>query len=81
MIVDTSNLITAERRGHGVADILAQIQRAYGETRAGLSVVTIAELSHGIERAKTDAQKLAAPPANSTATTAPALSAPSPPYK
>ena len=57
VIIDTSNLVTAERRGHGVADILEQIQRAYGETRAGLSAVTVVELAHGIERAKTEAQR------------------------
>jgi tRNA(fMet)-specific endonuclease VapC len=57
LIIDTSNLVTAERRGHGVAEILEQIQRAWGETRAGLSAVTIVELAHGIERAGTEAQR------------------------
>jgi predicted nucleic acid-binding protein len=57
VIIDTSNLVTLERRGHGVAEILEQIQRACGETRAGLSAVTVVELAHGIERAKTEAQR------------------------
>ena len=57
VIVDTSNLVTAERRGHSVADILEQIQKAYGETRASLSAITVGELAHGIERAKTEAQR------------------------
>jgi predicted nucleic acid-binding protein len=56
-MIDTSNLVTAERRGHSFAEILEQIQQASGETRAALSAVTIVELAHGIERAKTEAQR------------------------
>jgi tRNA(fMet)-specific endonuclease VapC len=50
-------LVTAERRGHSVADILEQIRRAWGEGSAALSAVTIVEFAHGIERAKTGAQR------------------------
>jgi tRNA(fMet)-specific endonuclease VapC len=57
LIVDTSNLVTAERRGHGVAEILEQIQQAWGETQAGLSAITVVELAHGVERAKTETQR------------------------
>ncbi len=57
LVLDTSNLITAERRGLGVAEILEQIQRIFGETRVGVSAVTIVELAHGVERAKTQEQR------------------------
>jgi predicted nucleic acid-binding protein len=57
VIIDTSNLVTAERRGHGVAEILEQIQLAWGETQAALSAITVVELAHGIERAGTEAQR------------------------
>jgi hypothetical protein len=52
LTIDTSNLVTAERRGHGVADILEQIQRAWGETRAGLSAITVVELAQNGSRSR-----------------------------
>ena len=57
LIVDTSNLVTAERRGHSVPELLEQLQRAWGETRVGLSAVTIVEFAHGIERAVSETQR------------------------
>lgn len=58
MILDSSVLVAAERRGHNVLNILEQIRTAYGEVDVGLSVVTIAELVHGAYRAKIDADRL-----------------------
>lgn len=57
VILDTSILVTAERRGHSVAGILEQIQQACGATSAALSAITIVEFAHGIERAKTTEQR------------------------
>lgn len=57
LILDSSVVIAAERRGHTVRQILEQVQAAHGEIEIGLSVVTIAELMHGAYRAKSDAQK------------------------
>jgi tRNA(fMet)-specific endonuclease VapC len=57
LIADTSSLITAERRGHTVKEILQQIQATLGETEVGLSAVTIVELVHGIQRAKLESQR------------------------
>jgi len=57
LILDTSVIIKAERRGHSVAEILAQIRATHGETEIGVSVVTIAELTHGVQRAKLEAQR------------------------
>ena len=55
LILDSSIVIAAERRGHTVLQILEQIQAVYGKIDIGLSVVTIAELMHGAYRAKDDA--------------------------
>lgn len=51
LILDSSVIIAGERRGHSVLQILEQIQAIQGETEMGLSVVTIVELLHGVERA------------------------------
>jgi predicted nucleic acid-binding protein len=57
LILDTSVIVRAERRGKSVAEILAQIRETHGETEVGISVVTIAELTHGVERSKLEAQR------------------------
>ena len=57
LILDSSVVIAAERRGHTVREILEQIQATHGEVDIGLSVVTIAELIHGAYRAATEANK------------------------
>ena len=57
LILDTSVVIAAERRGHSVRQILEQLQTSYGEIDLGLSVITIAELTHGAYRSGTDADR------------------------
>lgn len=57
LIVDPSVLVTAERRGRSVGEILGQLRDTCGEQQIGLSVVTIVELSHGIPRAKLESQR------------------------
>jgi predicted nucleic acid-binding protein len=57
LILDTSTLVTAERRGQSVPEILEQVINAWGETEVGLSAVTIVELTHGIQRAKLETQR------------------------
>ena len=57
LILDSSILIAGERRGESVPQILKRIQNAYGEMDSALSVVTIVELTHGIYRAKNDADR------------------------
>ena len=54
LILDSSIFIAAERQRKSVKQILEQIQKAHGEIEVGLSAVTVAELTHGIYRAKTD---------------------------
>ena len=57
VILDSSVLIAGERRGESVQQILKRVQAAHGEIDSALSVVTIVELTHGIYRAKTDADR------------------------
>src|SRR6516165_8482854 len=57
VILDSSVIIAAERRGHTVRQILEQVQASRGEIEIALSVVTVAELMHGAYRAKTKEQQ------------------------
>lgn len=57
VIIDSSVLIAGERRGEGVSRILERVEAACGQTEAALSAVTVVELTHGIYRAKTDADR------------------------
>jgi tRNA(fMet)-specific endonuclease VapC len=57
IILDSSIIIAAERRGHTVLEILEQVKVVQGETEVGVSVVTIAELVHGAYRTKSEAQR------------------------
>jgi predicted nucleic acid-binding protein len=57
LILDSSIIIAAERRGLTVLQILEQVRAAQSEIEVGLSVVTIAELVHGAYRAKTQEQR------------------------
>ena len=55
MILDSSLLIAGERRGQHVWDILERVQASQGETQSALSVITVLELTHGIHRARSEA--------------------------
>lgn len=57
LILDSSVVIAGERRGHTVRQILEQYRSVYGEIEIGLSVVTIVELTHGIQRAGTEERR------------------------
>jgi len=57
VILDSSVLIAGERRNESVAQILKRVEAAYGDSVSALSVVTIVELTHGIYRAKSDADR------------------------
>ncbi len=47
IVLDSSIIIAAERRGRTVREILEQVKATQGEIEIGVSVVTIAELVHG----------------------------------
>lgn len=57
LLLDTSILIESERRREGVEDILHRIRSAHGEIDVALSAVSVIELTHGIYRAKSDADR------------------------
>jgi predicted nucleic acid-binding protein len=45
VVLDSSVLIAAERRGYTVREILEQVHASHGDIEVGISVVTIAELA------------------------------------
>ena len=58
LILDTTVLVTAERRGRSISQILTQQHAGQGEVEAGISVVTIAEMmTHRVERATIEEQQ------------------------
>jgi predicted nucleic acid-binding protein len=57
LILDSSVLIAGERRNESVRDILERVRESLGETETALSVVSVVELTHGIHRAKTSADR------------------------
>ena len=53
IVLDSSAVIAAERKKLEVADFIDEILRAHGPVDLSLSPVTVAELVHGVFRAKT----------------------------
>jgi len=49
--------LQANARGQRVWDILERAQAAQGETESALSAITVVELTHGIYRAKSEADR------------------------
>jgi tRNA(fMet)-specific endonuclease VapC len=57
LILDTGILIASERRGEFIDDILHKISALTVETDIAISAVTVVELTHGIYRAQSEAQR------------------------
>lgn len=53
LILDSSVLITAERKGETVAQLLKQVFAVAGDQETALSSIGLVELGHGIHRANT----------------------------
>src|SRR5438128_2577202 len=53
LVLDSSSIINAERKRQTVEELLQSIQQRFGEIEIVMSVVTVAELVHGIARANT----------------------------
>jgi len=53
LVLDSSVLITAERRSLPAAEAIENVQRIIGEIPIALSSVSVAETGHGIYRANT----------------------------
>jgi tRNA(fMet)-specific endonuclease VapC len=58
LILDSSELIAGERRRETVKQVIERVHAAFGDVECALSVVSIVELTHGIYRAKTDADRV-----------------------
>jgi len=58
LILDSSVLIAGERRRETVKQVIERVRAAFGDMECALSVVSIVELTHGIYRAKTDADRV-----------------------
>src|SRR5947208_3322720 len=52
LVLDSSIIIEAERKHQTVEELLAGVQERFGEIEISMSAVTVAELVHGIARAK-----------------------------
>jgi len=57
VVLDSSILIAGERRRDSLREVLERVEAKCGETTATLSAVTPVELTHGIYRAKTAADR------------------------
>ncbi len=58
LILDSSVVITAERRGYTVEQLIEQVVAVAGDQDAALSSVGLTELIHGIYRAQTPERRL-----------------------
>jgi predicted nucleic acid-binding protein len=58
LILDSTVLIAGERRGETVKQVIERIRAACGDVECALSVVSIVEFTHGIYRAKSDADRV-----------------------
>lgn len=58
LILDSSVVIAAERRGETVRQFVERVVSATGDQDAALSAVGLTELIHGLYRAKTPAMRL-----------------------
>src|SRR5499427_8105053 len=59
LILDSSVIIAAERKRQTVEEFLTSIGRTFGEVEIAMSVVTLAELVHGVARANTTEIRIA----------------------
>ena len=59
LILDSSVIIAAERKRQTVEEFLTSIGRTFGEIEIAMSVVTLAELVHGVARANTPGIRIA----------------------
>ncbi|MCU1323713.1 MAG: PilT protein domain protein [Acidobacteriaceae bacterium] len=56
LILDTDFLISAERQSISLSAVLQQLKRYGADSEIGISSITVAELTHGIYRARSEQQ-------------------------
>lgn len=59
IVLDSTVLIAAERTGQNPRAVIKDLLANLGDTEATLSVITVVELAHGIERANSTARQIA----------------------
>jgi predicted nucleic acid-binding protein len=59
IVLDSTVLIAAERVGQNPRSVIGNMLARMGDTEATLSVITVVELAHGIERANSAARQIA----------------------
>jgi predicted nucleic acid-binding protein len=59
IVLDSTVLIAAERARKNPRQVIEEVAAKLGDTEATLSVVTVIELAHGIERANSAARRIA----------------------
>jgi tRNA(fMet)-specific endonuclease VapC len=57
VILDSCVLIAGERRRETVRQLIRRFRDTYGDVECALSVISVVELTHGIYRAKTEADR------------------------
>src|ERR1700722_14572005 len=57
LILDTSVIVATERRGLSPSASFAEIAKAFGDTEVAISVLTVFELMHRVERTKAEEQE------------------------
>jgi len=57
LILDSNVLIAAERRGDAIEQLIQRVASTFGDQESALSVISIVELTHGIYRASTAANR------------------------
>ena len=57
LILDSDVLVAGERRGETVIQVIQRVRAVVGDAECALSVISIIEFTHGIYRAKTDADR------------------------
>jgi predicted nucleic acid-binding protein len=57
LLLDSSVLIAGERRRETVKQVIERLRAACGDVECALSVVSVVELTHGIFRAKSEADR------------------------
>lgn len=57
LILDSTVLIAGERRRESVKQVIERVFAAFGDTTSALSAISMIELTHGIYRARTEADK------------------------
>ena len=59
IVLDSTVLVSAERAGQSPRNLIEDLIAKLGDTEATLSIISLVELAHGIERANSTARQVA----------------------